>query len=89
MLGLNTDKLIPDNTQKVAQDWQKREICLSTYEARSEMRDRNRPGICLSTTSEIHTVNQVSTTDKTIHNQLDAMFPHLIRANYYQITLSQ
>ena len=46
------------------------------------------PEICLSTTSGNHKINHVRGTDRTIHNQPDTMFPHLIRAKYYHLTLS-
>ena len=34
-------------------------------------------------------LNHVRGTDKTIHNQPDTMFLHLIRAKYHHITLSR
>ena len=46
------------------------------------------PEFCLSTPSGNRTINHFPSTDKTIHNQLGTMFPHLTRRKYHQITLS-
>ena len=45
--------------------------------------------ISLSTTSGSHTINHIRGTDKTIHNQPDTMFPHLIRAkSHYSLSIT-